>query len=320
MQPTILLRVSTLALTLFAVLYARPVLAQWQPYEIGIAQREAGRIRALAERLSKENLLYQLHLGETSKQDMHDTSAELDRILAILEVGSTFYSVAGPPSEAVRKQIQKVGEFWIPVRKLAVASPYDYLRRAQQFVPPESPRGDPLIIRAFDRMVRELVDEAVRLMSYYNDECIKTDYRLCAVAQTSGHPTMLAERMIKEVVFVHAGMDIKRNVERLRENRDFFEANHVGFAESDLYRSAIDASRGERAAFVAGLRQSIDTRWSQLRYEIDLAISGRVNEIDLRSILKIQSALVDDIERFTAVLGRFAAGEYGRDLEPLMKF
>lgn len=104
---------------------------------------------ALAERLSKQNLLYQLHLGETSKQEMHDTSAELDRILAILEAGSTFYSVAGPPSEAVRKQI---------------------------------------------------------------------------------------------------------------------------------------------------------------------------HEIDLRSILKIQSALVEDIERFTAVLGRFAAGEYGRDLEPLMKF
>ena len=60
-----------------------PVRAGERPYEIGGAQQELGRIRELAERLSKQNLFYQLHLADQRKQDVHDTAAELDRVLEL---------------------------------------------------------------------------------------------------------------------------------------------------------------------------------------------------------------------------------------------
>lgn len=284
--------------------------AQWQPYEIGIANREAGRARSLAARLSKQNLLYQLHLADVRKEEMHVTANEVDRIIGRLRTGSAFYSVAGPPNESARKQLDVIEKAWIPVRTLALASPYDYLRRAQQFIPPKSPRGDPLIVKSFDKMVGKLIVEIETLMTVYYEECIKTDYRLCAVARRAGQPTMLAERMMRDVVFMHAGIDVEKSAKRLRESSKAFEANWVGFEKSDLYLRATDESRGESGMFIAELRSSISASWAKLAGEVDLAIEGRVDEVDPVSILQVERELVRDFERFTAVMGRFVAGAY----------
>ena len=112
-----------------ALILAGPVRAAGRPYEIAGAERELGRIRELAERLSKQNLLYQLHLAGQTKQDLVDTVAELDRVVELLRKGSVTYSVAPPPNEEVRAQIDKLDEAWGPLRRMALASPYDYLRR-----------------------------------------------------------------------------------------------------------------------------------------------------------------------------------------------
>ena len=299
---------------LTVVCTALPAFAQWQPYEIGIANRQAGRMRSLAERLSKQNLLYQLHLADVKKSDMHVTANEIDRILEDLRTGSAFYSIAGPPNEAARLQLGVIEKAWFPVRKLALASPYDYLRRAQEFIPPKSPRGDPLIVKSFDEMVGKLIVEVETLMTTYYEECIKTDYRLCDVARRAGQPTMLAERIMKDIVFMHAGIDVKRSAKRLRESTKAFEANWVGFDEADFFRKATDKSRGESGKFIAELRNNIDASWAKLHHEVELALDGRldglVDESDTAGILRIEQKLVHDFERFTAVMGRFAAGAY----------
>jgi hypothetical protein len=295
-----------------ALWIALPAHAQWQPYEIGIANREAGRLRALAERLSKRNLLYQLHLANVKKLDMHVTANELDRILELLRSGSAFYSIAGPPNDDVRARLGAIEQAWSPVRQLALASPYDYLRRAQQFIPPESPRGDPLIVKSFDKMTGKLINEIEELMLGYYAVCVETAYPLCAVALQAGQPTMLVERMMKDIVFVHAGLGTKQSGKRLADSRDTFETNFFAFQKTELYRQATDQSRGKSAQFVVGLRKSITTNWATFRAEVDLAIAGRANEVDLVKILRVQREMVTDLERFTAVLGRFAAGRIDR--------
>ena len=88
---------------------------------------------------------------------------------------------------------------------MALASPYDYLRRANEFVPRQDRRGDPLFMHAFDRMSQALIAEVDRLMALYQEECLKTDYELCGLAATHGIPMMLNERLVKELVFVYAG-------------------------------------------------------------------------------------------------------------------
>jgi hypothetical protein len=281
-----------------------------RPYEIGGAQQELGRIRELAERLSKQNLFYQLHLSDQEKQDLHDTSAELERSIELLREGSVAYSVAAPPNQAIRGQIDQVDKAWGPVRRMALASPYDYLRRANEFMPPRYRLGDPLFIRSFDRMSQTLIEEVDRLMALYQQECMKTDYDLCELASTHGYPIMLIERVVKELVFVYTGPGNESDRDRLRETRDAIDAHHLELAQLTIFLEATDPSRGDAAAFVTGLWSSINEDWGRLRLEVDLAIADRAEEINLKQVLKIQARLVETWERLNVVALRFVEAKH----------
>jgi hypothetical protein len=281
------------------------VRAVGRPYEIGGAQGELGRVRELAERLSKQNVLYQLHLADQRKQDLYDTAAELDRVVELLRKGSAIYTVAAPPSAAIREQIDRVDEAWGPLRRMALASPYDYLRRASEFLPPQQRLGDPLLLRAFDRMSQTLIAEVDRLMALYHEECLKTGYELCELATSYGRPIMLAERIVKDVVFVQAGLDVGKRADRLRQSRDAVDAHIVRITQARVLRDAMEPSRGDSGAFTSGLWRSVIEDWGRLRLEIDLAISGRAEEIDLKKVMRIQARLVETWERFTVAMVRY---------------
>ncbi len=281
-----------------------------RPYEIGGAQQELGHVRELAERLSKQNLLYQLHLGDETKQGLHDTAAEIDRVLELLRTGSATYTIAAPPNAAIRAQIERADKAWGPVRRLAVASPYDYLRRANEFIPRQSRYGDPLFLRAFDQMTQGLIAELDKLAALYQEECLKTDYELCGLAATHGIPMMLNERLVKELVFVYAGPGGKDAVDRLRKTREDIDSYHRNASGLGLLRDATDPSRGDAAAFVSGLWGSIEEDWGRIRPEIELALAGRVEEINLKRVLEIQPRLVRSWERLAAVLVRFTNAKY----------
>jgi hypothetical protein len=75
-------------------------------------------------------------------------------------------------------------------------------------------------------------------------------------------------------------------------------------------RDATDPSRKDAAAFVSGLWTSINEDWRELRLDVDLAISDRAEEIDLKRVLKIQARLVEDWERFTVAMVRYIDARY----------
>lgn len=293
-----------------ALLLPDSVLATERPYEIGGAQQELGRMRALAERLAKQNLLYQLHLANQRKQDLHDTAAEMDRILELLRTGSATYSVAAPPNAEIRKQIDQVDKAWGPVRRVALASPYDYLRRANEFMPRRSRLGDPFFIHSFDRMSQALIAEVDRLMALYKVECLKTGYDLCEGASNHGMPMMLTERVVKELVFVYTDPENKSYIERLRETRNFIETQNLAFSQMPIFLEARDPARGDAGAFVSGLWSSTKEDWGRLRLGVDLAVSGRSDEIDLKRVLKTQARLVETWERLIVALVRFINAKY----------
>jgi hypothetical protein len=297
-------------LLVLALLLPGSALARERPYEIAGAQQELGRVRALAERLSKQNLLYQLHLADQRKQDLNDTAAELDRILELLRTGSVTYSIAPPPNAEIRQQIEKLDQAWGPVRRVAVASPYDYLRQANEFVPRRDRFGDPFFLHSFDRMCEALIAEADRLMTLYEVECVKTGYDLCQQAASHGMPMMLTERVVKEMVFVYTNPEDKKLVERLRKTRDAIERQNRAFDELPVFREATDPARGDAAAFVSGLWSSIREDWDRLRFGVDLAISGRAEEIDLKRMLKIDSRIVETWERLIVVMVRYINAKY----------
>jgi hypothetical protein len=277
------------------------------PYELGIAQREAGRLRGLVERLSKQNLLYQLRLGEVRKVDMQETTNEIDRLLEILERGSPAYAVARPPSRRVEHQIEVVNGLWSPLRRIALASPYDYLRYSSDLLPKKPRIGDPLLIQAFDSRAQEMVVEAGKLMRLYQKACNDAGGELCELAANSGLFTMLAERVAKELVLVYAGLDVQESIEKLKESRDMFETSLEVLGRSPVLAAAADPSRGPSAEIVATLWTGMREDWKRLRFEVDLAIEDRAEALDVRRMLNLQLRLVEEMERLRAALSRYAA-------------
>ena len=293
---------------LLAVLFAPAALAAaLDPYELGIAEREAGRLRGLVERLSKQNLLYQLHLGGVGKVDMQATSNEIDRLLDILETGSSAYSVAKPPNRAVREQLEVVSALWSPLRRIALASPYDYLRYSSDLMPKDSRLGDPLMIRGFDRRSQEMIEEAGKLMRLYQQTCVEAGSDLCELAANSGFFAMLAERVAKELVLIYAGLDTKESIAKLKESRGMFESSLAVLAESPVLAAASDPARGPAAEVVQVSWKGMREDWERLRFEVDLAIEDRAEALDIERMLDLQIRLVGEMDRLRAALSRYAA-------------
>jgi hypothetical protein len=161
-------------------------------------------------------------------------------------------------------------------------------------------------------MTQELIVQVDRLMALYQEECLKTDYDLCGLAATHGMPATLNERLVKELVFVYAGPGGESDVARLRETRDAIDAYHVQMDRLAILREATDPSRGDAAAFVSGLWGSIKEDWGRIRPEVDLAIAGRAEEVNLKPVLNIQARIVATWERLTVVLVRFTNAKYAR--------
>jgi len=84
------------AALVFAPLAPTTAFAQILPWEIVVAEIETGRLRSFAERLAKQHLIHQLHLGDTPRSALLETAAQIDRILESLEKGSASYSIPAP--------------------------------------------------------------------------------------------------------------------------------------------------------------------------------------------------------------------------------
>jgi hypothetical protein len=282
---------------------------RFSAFEIGVAEREAGHLRGLTEKLAKQNVLYQLHLGAVSKSDMEETVTEIDRLIETLERGSAAYSIAPPTTMAIREQLREVDRHWSALRHMSLASPYDYLRHSSDLVPRESPMGDPLRMRSFDRRCRSVIAEAEKLMLLYKSECEKAEGQFCEASAQSGVFNMHIERVAKNMVLMYAGLDIETNRKEAAGNRDLLDKGIGGLGDNIVLKQAIDPARGKRAAFVASLWGSIQEGWDRLRFDADLATEGRIDGLDIPRMLNAQRELVDDFNRIRGVLTRFAQAQ-----------
>ena len=165
------------------------------PFEIGLSARDAGYLRGLFERLNKQNVLYQFHLGGVTKPDMQETTTRIDRVIETLEKGSPAYSIAPPVTQGVRDQLMVLDQEWGKLRHLALASPYDYLRFSNDVIPKRSRMGDPLSIHIFDELAASAIAEARKLMLMIVVECNKTGYVFCDAAARSGFFNMHVQRV-----------------------------------------------------------------------------------------------------------------------------
>ncbi len=293
------------------VVFAGSAQAQILPWEIIVAEIEAGRIRHLAQRLSKQNLLYQLRLGDVSKEELLETTMQIDRVLHALEQGSPAYSIPAPWTPELRQQVDRVDEVWGPLRSLAVASPYDYFRVKRQFAKPGAGLADPLMIRLFDDRSLQLVAETDKLMDLYDAECRKTGLEVCGVARAAGLNAMLIEQATKEAVYIVAGIDVEESRERMGTAVQAYQAQRALNDSDPLFARALDPSRGPSGEAGLALLASLRQDWDAMRGEFAILAAGDEENFDLRRLLQAQHRLVGKVERLTAALVRYASATYG---------
>lgn len=290
---------------------AAPVRAQILPWEVNVAEVEAGRLRSLAERLSRQNLLYQLHLGDVRKSDLVTTAERIDRILDSLEKGDSTYSIPPPWTPVLRERVDAVDEAWGPLRQVATASPYDYFRVTRQFGASEDREADPLLLRYFDNLATDLITASEKLLDAYHAECVETGLAVCPTARNSGYAEMLVERATKASIYIVAGIDAKQHRAELAETVEAYGAFQERNDESPFFEEALDPERGASAAARARLFASLREDWDKMRGELTMLAAGDEQNFDLRHLLAIQSRLISKIERLSAALLRYASRTYG---------
>ena len=298
------------------ILFAAPLVpstasAQILPWEIVVAQIETGRLRNFAERLAKQNLLYQLHLGDTRKSDLIETANQIDRILESLEQGNPSYSTPAPWTPALREQLNRVDEVWGPLRSVANASPYDYFNVTRQFAPAERRRSDPLLLRYFDDTANVLIEESEKLLRLYFDECQKNGLAVCTIANSTGINAMLIERATRQAVYVVSGIDVAQNREGLTTTLDEYRKRRQANEKSPFFADALNPERSVSAAAGAKLLASLRGDWDSLRNEFTMLAAGDEQNFDLRPLLASQTRLVNKVERLTAALVRYGSLKYG---------
>ena len=307
--PTRLWRAAWLTAT--SLLVAGPALAQILPWEVTLAEIEAGRLRGLAQRLAKQNLLYQLRLGDVRKPDLVETAGRIDRILLSLEKGSPSYSIPAPWTPELRERIARVDDLWGPLRRIAVASSYDTFRVSREYVAAEDRRGDPLLLRYFDDLSSDLVKASEALLDAYHAECVKTGLEVCDTARTSGYAAMLIERAAKEAVYIVAGIEARKSRQRLDGTIEAYQELRKANRASPFFANALDPERGLSARAAGELLASLRTDWDDMQEQFAMLSAGDEANFDLRRMLEVQSGLVGKVERMTAALVRYASLTYG---------
>jgi hypothetical protein len=302
-------RATLLVAALAAVAGAVP--AQLLPWEVTVAEVEAGGLRNHAERLTRLFALYQLHLGEVRKADLVQTAGQIDRVLEGLERGSPSHSIPAAWTPALRRQIRRLEDVWGPIRRIAVAGPYESLRVLQEFVPAESRRADPLSLRYFDDLCSDFIAESEKLLAAYHAECLKTGLEICPTAQSSGYAAMVIERATKQAIYVVADVDRDENRRRLEASIETYRQVRRANDESPFFAAALNPERGVSARAAAELLVSLREDWDAMQVEFTMLAAGDEKNFDLQRLLNTQASLVEKVERLTAALIRYASLTYG---------
>jgi hypothetical protein len=242
---------------------------------------------------------------------MVSTAGQIDRILETLEHGAPGYAIPAAWTPELRAQLQRVDAAWGPLRAIALASPYDYFKTGQQLMPAADRGSDPLLLRYFDELSRNLIAESEKLLAAYDAECRATGLEVCAAASTVGYNAMLLERAAREAALIVAGIDPGANRKQLKATLDAYVEQMKANDSDPTFAAVLAPERGQAGVAAGEMLASLRRDWAQVRAEFAMLGAGDEERFDLRRLLEAQTALIRKIERFTAVLVQFANVTYG---------
>ena len=255
------------------------------------AENEAGRLRMLSQRGAKTYLLFQYHLAR--RRDMSDTAEEFDAIVVKLRAGRPSVGLPAIQGTLVEDRLDDVEAQWKVLRKIFTARPVE-LRRQSDLIPPDEWRRDPVLVRYVDRLSRELLAEAEKLVQAYVDDCSFRDIGPCTnLINETGRLRTLSETMTKDVMLAVLNLAEEPDLQRLREARDHFDRS-LG----DVRKFVNTA----KSPFLGPTFAIVEAYWSQFRVSVDLALDGDEDDVDVDRLLRAQRELLDELEDLIALL------------------
>ncbi len=278
-------------------------------FEYAAALNHLGQMRMLAQRLAKQNVLYQLHLDDPQKYELVESARKLGRLLEAVGEGRPLLGVPRPPTQEIVERIRAVEAAWTPVERMSLASPYAYLRGSREFIAPRDRRGDPLLLVHFDNSAEALVaaiDEAAKL---YVAACEADGYPHCADAGRAGRPAMLMERVATDAVLVFAGIAREERSVRLGETRAELAAFLDQIGAHPVVKATVDEARGSSGRHAAELWENVMVSWRRLERELDAILADEADAASIRRAVDVQRLMVDDMERLARTLEQFALAQ-----------
>lgn len=295
-------RVMALALVAGLLMGVASAPRSMQRWEHGGAHLQLNRVRMLTERLSKQNLLFHFQLADEQREGLVETAEQIDVAVAALIKGSPRMGVPAPPSLEIRRQLEELDSAWGALRNVAVASPFEYVRRAAE-------RGatDPLGVRHFERLAAEIDRRAVEASGAYLALCKQHGGRDCQAVASATASGMLSERLMKELVLVIVGLDSKTNTARLRKSRESLDRALAAAGQQEAVQATMSSERGKPGVVAAGIWSEVQVSWKELRGDVDRVIEGESEQIELAEALARQHDLLRDLQRLSVAVRRFAA-------------
>lgn len=278
-------------------------------FEYAAALNHLGQMRMLAQRLAKQNVVYQLHLDDPQKYELVESARKLGRLLESVREGRPLLGVPRPPNQQVVDSIRAVETAWTPVERMALASPYAYLRGSREFIAPRDRRGDPLLLVHFDRSAETLVSAIDETSALYVAACEVEGYPHCAEAGRAGLPAMLTERLATDAILVFAHIAREERSARLVETRERLTDILGETGAHPIVKATVDETRGPSGRHAAELWEDVMLSWRRLGRELDTILADEADAAAIRRALDVQGLLVGDLERLARTLEQFALAQ-----------
>ncbi|MDJ0655265.1 MAG: type IV pili methyl-accepting chemotaxis transducer N-terminal domain-containing protein [Xanthomonadales bacterium] len=271
-----------LALAGILALLSAPVLAQSGGDKVGFTTLSyAGRLPALAARADKEFLIYQFRINyQASKEPLLATVQEFDQVMTLLRRGSPISGVAKPPNKEVRDALSEVEGVWKDLKRVYTFNSVQ-VRRAKDLLPPPERLRDPFLVHFVDDMSAQLIESLDGLFKLYQAACPAE----CVAAGTEliRQQYTLSETMTKDVLFIVLGLQEGDHEESLTLARNGFE------------RTLMQMGRDAGADLAASVEATTGT-WRQFRTNVDMALGGDVDAVDVSFLLRIQERMIENID------------------------
>lgn len=259
-------------------------------FDFNIAINLAGKQRMLTQKMSKESL--QVFLGEDidgSKKDLEISKNLFDKTLKGLINGDSSLAIERIDNPRIIKQLKFVQKLW-----------YEFQQNIDSIL--LNPENQKNIISEIDRTNIKLLKEMNRAVKIYETTAFNKDENpiLSKLINIAGRQRMLTQKMVKEFLFVKAGINVNSNKANLAKTINLFDSTLESLINGNQESSIPKAPSKE----ISLKLQEVKALWEPFK----LAISQTPSEESVKFILNSNMELLKQMNAAVGLYSKITRG------------